>query len=673
MTRRHPVTRAQDPHRPDRRRPPGPRPETPASARLPVPGRGTRRAAPAGRPSAPHVLRRRLLVLPVVSVVLFAVVGVRLVNVQIRHPERFVAEGEGQRIASVSLPAGRGALLDRDGQALALSVPRRTVFADPSLISDPAATAGQLAPLLNLDRLDLQARMSGPGRFAVLARVLDDDVADAVEALELAGIGTVLEFKRERPSDDLARSVVGTVSGDGATGIAGLELQLDDLLTGTPGRVTYERSKATGGGAIAGTRRRVEPARPGAEVILTLDQDLQYEAERILAQHLEGAGAKGGTAIISRPSTGEVLALANLTRDEADGTFGPSSNNLGLTTVYEPGSVNKVITVAAALEEGLVTPDTVWSVPDDLEVGDHVFTDSHPHPTTDWSITDIVATSSNVGTIMLGQELGGDRLDSYLRRFGFGSGTGVDFPAESHGLLLDAQDYRDQSTAIGSVPIGQGVSVTALQMLQAFNVLANDGTYVPARLVREITRANGTTAPVPRQEPHRVVAPTTAAAVRAMMEQVVARGTGQAAAVPGYAVAGKTGTARKPQPDGGYRDEDGALDYVATFVGLLPAENPDLSILVAVDEPDPGRSIYAGDVAAPAFSELARWALRDLDIAPAAGGSVSEVPELSDSAQDVNDAVIPPSGAAREEDATGPAAGDGRDEAVASGDAVDDG
>ncbi|WCO65226.1 penicillin-binding protein 2 [Iamia majanohamensis] len=616
------------------------------------------------------MLRRRLLTLPVLSLVLLGVVGVRLVDVQVRHPDRYLAEGEDQRIASVTLPAGRGALVDRDGQALALSVPRRTVYADPSIIDDPGAVAAQLAPLLHVDRLELQDRMTGEGRFSVLARVLDDDVADTVEALDIRGIGTFLEYKRERPSDDLARSVVGTVSGDGSAGISGLELQLDDLLTGTPGEVTYERSKAPGGGAIAGTRRRIQEAQPGAQVSLTLDQALQYETERILAEHLERAGAEGGTAIISRPSTGEVLALANLSRDEETGAFDPSANNLGLTTVYEPGSVNKVITVAGALEEGLVTPDTVWSVPDELEVGDHVFTDSHPHPTTDWSITDIVATSSNVGTIMLGQGLGGDRLDEYLRRFGFGSGTGVDFPAESHGLLLDAEDYRDQSTALGSVPIGQGVSVTALQMLQAFNVLANDGTYVPARLVREVTRADGTVEPVPSEEPHRVVSATTAASVRAMMEQVVSRGTGQAAAVPGYSVAGKTGTARKPQPDGGYEDEDGRMHYVATFVGLLPAENPDLSILVAVDEPDPSRSIYAGDVAAPAFSELARWAVRDLDIPPAAGGSVSEVPDLSDSARDVTDAVIPPSGA-REEDATG-TAGDGASDPGATGDDADD-
>lgn len=604
-----------------------------------------------GRPTPPHVMRRRLLTLPVLSVLLFGVVAAKLVDVQVRNPDRFLAQGQVQRVASVRLPAGRGSLLDRNGEALAMSVPRRTVFADPSLITDPEAAARRLAPVLRVDRLLLTAQMSEPGRFTVLARTLDDPVADAVEALDIRGIGFVEEFKRVRPSSDLGRSTVGTVSADGASGTAGLEMQLNDMLTGTAGEVTYERAKVAGGGSIAGSQRRIVPARPGAEVTLTLDQALQFETERILADHLGRAGAEGGIAIVSRPSTGEILALANL-ETGPDGGLRPSSNNLALTTVYEPGSVNKIITVAAAIEEGIVTPETVMEVPDSLPVGDHVFTDSHPHPTTPWSVTDILATSSNVGTIMLAQQLGGERLDEYLRRFGFGTGTGLDFPAESRGLLLDAEDYETQSTAIGSVPIGQGVSVTALQMLQAFNVLGNDGSYVPARLVRGVTRSDGSTLPVPSAPPRRVVSDEAAGAVRAMMEQVVSRGTGQSAAVPGYTVAGKTGTARKPQPGGGYVDEDGVMHHVATFAGLLPAENPDLSVIVIIDEPDPDLSIYAADVAAPAFADISRVALRRMNIAPAVGGSITEVPEMSPSARDIDDALVPGSGAAREEGET---------------------
>jgi cell division protein FtsI (penicillin-binding protein 3) len=242
---------------------------------------------------------------------------------------------------------------------------------------------------------------------------------------------------------------------------------------------------------------------------------------------------------------------------------------------------------------------------------------------------------------MLADMLGPARMDAYLRRFGFGTKTGLGFPAESAGILLPTDQWEVPSTSMGSIPIGQGVSVTAMQMLEAINVLANSGTYVPPRLLRSITRADGTSEPVPTGASRRVVSAETAAAVRAMMAQVVERGTGQAAKVARYEVAGKTGTARKPQENGGYADEDGRMHYMATFVGLLPAERPDLSVIVVVDEPDPSRSIYASEVAAPAFADIARLALRRLSIPPSVGGSVSDVPELSPSAQDVGDVLTP--------------------------------
>lgn len=696
---RHPSRRGTAPPPSGRTRPSGPRRATPAPTRRPAPGRGTgaarerdhgsrppaRRAGGAGhrppperggpvgrapRPAPPHVVRRRMAVLPILSVLLFAAVTAKLVDVQVRNPDRYIAQGAQQRQGTATLPASRGAILDRNGEALALSVPRRTVFADPSLISDPEKVADLLAPHLDLPRAELVDALEGDGRFVVLQRTLPDDVADAVEALDLAGIGLYEEYLRVRPSDDVARSIVGGVTADGLDGTSGLEMQLDELLTGTPGELVFERSKADGGGTITGTRRQTEAARPGADVGLTLDLSLQYEAERILAQHLASAGAMGGTAIVSRPSTGEVLALANLEADD-DGTgFVPSANNQALTTVYEPGSVNKVVTVAAAIEAGLVTPETTMEVPDHLQVGDHEFTDSHPHATTTWTVTDILATSSNVGTIMLAQRLGGARMDDFLRRFGFGEPTGLDFPAESAGIMLPREEWARQSTAIGSIPIGQSISVTALQMLQAFNVLANDGTYVPARLVREVTDADGRAREVENGDPRQVVSPSTAQAVRAMMAQVVSRGTGQLAAVPGYSVAGKTGTARKPQPGGGYEDEDGRYHYIATFAGLLPAENPDLSIIVVIDEPDPGRSIYAGDVAAPAFADLARVALRRLGIPPSVGGDITDVPAMSDSAVEIGDAPVPPPPTS-DDDTTGDTTGDTASDETATDD--DDG
>lgn len=592
------------------------------------------------RPPAPHVVRRRVAVIPVLSILLFAAVAAKLVDVQVRNPDRYLAQGAAQRVTSTTLAAGRGAIYDRNGEALALSVPRRTVFVDPSMVDDAEGLARQLAPILRVPRARLVELMSGEGRFAVLARTVEDRVADRVEALDEDALGTIQEFDRVNPADDLARSILGQVTADGADGISGLELQFDDDLTGTAGSVTYERARVEGGGTITGTRRSVEPARPGADVTLTLDQPLQYEAEQSLAEHLARAGARGGTVVVSRPSTGEILALANLALDDGGTGYVPTAANTALTDVYEPGSVNKIVTVAAAIEEGIVTPDTVLDVPDTLQVGDHVFSDSHPHDTTPWSVTDILATSSNVGTIMLAQQLGSRRMDEYLRRFGFGRTSGLDFPDESAGLMIDPEQWDQQSTAIGSIPIGQGMAVTAVQMLEAFNVLANDGTYVPARLVREVTRPDGSSIDLPERDPWRVVSPETARAVRAMMAQVVERGTGQLAAVPGYSVAGKTGTARKPQPTGTYEDENGDMHYIATFGGLLPAENPDLSIIVVIDEPDPDLSIYAADVAAPAFADLARVALRRFGIPPSVGGEVIDVPEMSESAQEIGDAPI---------------------------------
>ncbi|QYG92795.1 hypothetical protein HC251_10380 [Iamia sp. SCSIO 61187] len=643
-----------------------PRRATQAPARRPAPGRGVHPSAPrtvsaavrrhpsqrpagptAGRPAPPHVLRRRLAAIPILAVLLFAAVSYKLVDVQLRNPERFLAQGEQQRVGTTTLAAGRGAILDRNGEALALSVPRRTVFADPSIIDDPDELARRLAPVLDVPRHELEDLMSVPGRFSILARTVDDDVAAAVAELDLHGIGTFQEYERINPSEDMARSIVGGVTEDGADGTSGLELQLDEALTGTPGEVVYEKAKVPGGGTITGTRRHIEPARPGADVTLTLDQVLQYEAERVLADHLERAGAMGGTAIISRPSTGEILAMANLAETD-EGGFAPTPDNVALTSVYEPGSVNKIITVAAAIELGIVTPDTTMFVPDSLQVGDHEFTDSHPHETTEWSVTDILATSSNVGTIMLAKEVGTARMDEFLRRFGFGTDTGLGFPSESAGIMLPPEEWDRQSTAIGSIPIGQGVAVTALQMLQAFNVLGSDGTYVPARLVRAITGPDGEAQTVPSGEPRRVVSPETAAAVRAMMAQVVSRGTGQTAAIPGYSIAGKTGTARKPQAGGDYEDEEGQMHYIATFAGLVPAENPDLSIIIVVDEPDPSRSIYAADVAAPAFADLARVALRRLGIPPSAGGDVTDVPDMSESARAIDDTPVP--GVPRRED-----------------------
>ncbi|MEJ7584621.1 MAG: penicillin-binding protein 2, partial [Acidimicrobiales bacterium] len=513
---------------------------------------------------------------------------------------------------------------------------------------DPAAAATALSRLLMIERSVLLDRLTGKGRFVLLAHTVPEALAADVRDLALPGIGTFDEFKRYQPSGDVARSLLGGVSEDGNVGYSGLEEQFDRLLDGRAGQVTYERSGE--GATIAGGQQRVKPARPGEDIVLTLDRAMQYEAEETLARHVAVAGAKGGIAIVTRPKTGEVLAMANVAVTPG-GAVGepavvrPTSNNLALTTVYEPGSVNKVITLAGAIDSGIVEPDTTLDVPDHIRVADHTFKDSHDHPTTPWSVTDILASSSNVGTITIAQKLGEEGLDGYLRSFGFGTKSALGFPDESAGLMLDVPDWS--GTSIGAIPIGQGISVTAMQMLAAYNVIANDGVYVAPRLVQATVGTDGRRRDRPPSRRRPVTSAETATKLRAMMAKVVSAGTGEKADVPGYSVAGKTGTARKPlaehMPGNGYMDLEGRYHYVATFAGVVPAEDPELSIIVVLDEPT--ASIFAGDVAAPAFSELARDALRRYQIAPPAevAASLRGLPEGSPSARAVAGPPLAPS------------------------------
>jgi len=579
-------------------------------------GRGRRRRGPrAGWRDAgdPH---RRAIGLLAVLVGLFAIVSLRLVMVQVVTADRYVRYGESQRgLEPIVLPAGRGAIFDRTGIELSLSVPQHTIWADPRLITDPAATAHRLAPVLLVDEAELRERLGRDAAFVYVARQIPDDVADAVEDLDLDGIFSLEEPKRINPAGDLARSVIGRTDVDNA-GVSGLELQYDEALTGEPGELVVERDRD--GRTIPAGRHHLDPATPGEDLVLTIDRNLQAESERILVEQVAERGAKGGTAIISDPETGKILALVNVAADPETGELQLTSNNVAVTANYEPGSVNKVITMAAAIEEGLVVPETELDVPDQLQVADHTFTDSHDMPD-HMSVAEILAQSSNVGTILVAQELGKERLYDYLRDFGFGDTTALDFPAEVSGALLAPGDWS--GTSIGTIPVGQGVSVTAMQMLLAYNAIANDGVYVPPKLVDEIIDADGERRPAPSGKSHRVVSPATAALVREMMASVVEEGTGEAAAIDGYEVAGKTGTARKPAPDGGYRWEDGDYHYISTFAGFMPADDPKLSVIVVLDEP---RSTYASTSAAPAFGELSRYALRLLRLPPPAAGNAGQ-------------------------------------------------
>jgi cell division protein FtsI (penicillin-binding protein 3) len=486
------------------------------------------------------------------------------------------------------------------------------VWADTRLIQDPARTAAALRDLLSLDAAQttaLTAKLASGKAFVYVQRRVADPVADAVAKAKLPGISLLDEPKRFDPSGDLARSVLGQVGVDN-DGLSGLELKYDRSLTGTPGSLRVERDPD--GRTIPNGDQHVVPAKRGDDLVLSIDRSMQYETERALAAQILAKHAKGGTAIVSDPSTGEILALANLALDPDTGQVRSIANDAAVTAAYEPGSVNKVVTVSAAIEEGLVSPSTQLEVPDHLQVGDHLFTDHDPHPTASYSVTKILSDSSNIGTIKIAQMLGADRFDSYLRRFGFGRKTALDLPYETAGILRPRSEYN--ATSMGSMPIGQGLAVSAMQMLEAYNVIANDGIYVPPKLVLDTVDRAGVRHPTADAPTHRVVSASTAQQVKGMLASVVSEGTGSRGGISGYTVAGKTGTARKPNPNGGYQDAAGNYHYIATFAGFVPAEKPALSIIVVIDEPS--GDIYASTVAAPVFADLAQYGLRAFHIPP---------------------------------------------------------
>lgn len=633
-------------------RPPGGVARPPASSRGPRGPRGPRPPRPARSrrrpgPVAPDQARRRTVVrlAGFVIVVLLACAGiaVRLADVQLAggacRTESVAdcrAYGAGQRQAERTIPAVRGTIYDRSGQPFALSVPAHRVVVDPTLVEDPAAAASALGALLDADEADLlEALADTDTRWRLLASAVPDDVRDDIAALGLDGVSFEATNARANPSDLLARSVIGRTypSGDpddkGRIGASGIERSQDAVLEGTPGTLRYEQDPS--GGRIADTAEKLEPAVPGTDLYLTLDQSLQYAAEQAVTEQVEATGAKQGMAIITRPSTGEVLAMVSVATDE-EGTVANTTDNRPVRAAFEPGSVNKMITVAGAMEEGLIDPETTREVPDNLLVGDHTFTDHDPHPTEQWSTTDILVTSSNVGTIKIAEQLGDAGLDRYLRAFGFGEVTGPDFPGEFGGIMQPVEDWS--TTDMGSIPIGQGIGVTALQMLAAYNVIANDGVYVEPKLVRATDEGEGQRATAPSAR-RRVVSAETAQGMSGMLQKVVSEGTGAPAQVPGYPVAGKTGTARIPQdgadPEDGYKDEDGRYHYESGFVGFVAGA--DLSIIVTIQ--DAQTSIYGSEVAAPVFARLAATALLSEQVPPPALADAASVPELSASAKEI--------------------------------------
>ena len=563
---------------------------------------------------------KRLSALTVIWLLLFSAILVQIVRLQVSQPEQLVAIGMKQRIRATRVAADRGDLLDRNGAPLAMSVREWRLVADPVAVANLASTSTSLSQSLSvagqslagLDPAAIQQRLAQGGRYTIVARGLDESKAGAIKALGLAGVSLELEPRRVYPAGDLARSILGRVDRtELQTGLSGLERGLDDKLRGKEGKLLVERNGR--GQQIPAGISQVQPAHRGTSYELTLDRSLQYFCEGALARSIADSGAKSGIVAVSDPRTGDVLCLANM-RVNNNNEVVNSEYNASLVDVYEPGSVNKVITIAAALEDKTIGASTTIVVPDRMQVGNHRFKDDEAHPSMRWTANDILAQSSNIGTIKIAQTLRSERIKTYLKAFGLGSFTGIGFPGESAGIL---PKYWTE-TAKATVPIGQGLAVTGLQMLAVYNTLANDGIRVPVRLVRGEVDAKGRERALPVGERLRVVSPNTAKTVTSMLESVVSSGTGRQATVAGYRVAGKTGTAQKPNLHSlGYQKDA----YVASFAGFFPAESPRVSIIVILDEPK--SSIYGGVVAAPLFAEVARFAGERYRIPPSSGTSIA--------------------------------------------------
>lgn len=512
------------------------------------------------------------------------------------------AEARSQQVDTVVVPGTRGRVLDRTGRVLAVSEKAATVVATPYQIKDPEKVARRMAPILGIDESAVtDALADREAGFAYIQRKVKPGAAEKVLDLGIEGISTIPDSRRIYPQGELAAQVIGAVGIDD-DGLTGLEQSQEETLRGADGEQEIVRD-ALGDPISFETKT---PAAAGDDIRLTIDASIQAQAESVIAQTVETYSAQGAAAIVMNPRSGDILALANYP------TFNPKDlesaseealRDRASAFTYEPGSTFKAVTVAAALEERLVTPDTVFDLPPTIQVADREIGESHPRGPLSLPVSDILAQSSNVGAVKIGLEVGTERLDKWIRTFGFGSPTGVDLPGEEGGIVPALEDYS--GSTIGNLPIGQGLAVTPLQMASFYSSIANGGKLRTPQLFEEI----GSTVPE-AGEHERVMSKRTAGRLRTMLKGVLADGgTASEVEVPGYELAGKTGTAQKVV-DGTYSDSL----YVASFVGFAPADDPELLAVVLVDEPVGVHT--GGAVAAPAFGEIAAFALPYLGVAP---------------------------------------------------------
>ncbi len=570
----------------------------------------------------------------VLAVVLLAV-GARLVQIQVLQAGRYRTQASEELSQSVTVPAVRGPIYDRNGAVLALSVPTETVIADDFQVAHPDAEAAALAPLVGMERSRLAGLLAERSGYVKIAQSLAQSRAQRVANASFPGITLVDDSEREFPNGQLAAPVIGSVHAS-QTGASGLEYEYNSRLDGTPGHEVLEASPS--GVSLPGTQVVDKTAaRPGEGIETTLDEPLQFTTEQALAAQIVATHAVSGIAEVMDVRTGQILAMANLVANPAakgktttaassSVTVGPTEpvseapGNLALSQVYEPGSVFKLVTFSAALQDGVIGPDSTFTVPDSIELDGSRFHDAETHPTETLTATQILAQSSNIGTSEIAQALGETRLLAQVHTLGFGEATDLGFPGQAAGIVAGASQW--EPTNFVSLPIGQVDAVTAQQVIDAYNMVANGGVFVTPKLTMATVGADGAPKTTPPSATHRVISPTVDTELNSMLEQVVAVGTGTSAVVPGYTVAGKTGTAQVPNAQGnGY--VTGA--YMASFVGYAPATHPVLSAIVVLNRPTP---IFGGTVSAPVFSQIMSYALHRYDI-PTTPGAPTEAPPLS--------------------------------------------
>jgi cell division protein FtsI (penicillin-binding protein 3) len=545
------------------------------------------------------VIERRIGLLFAAFLVCFVVVGARAFWLQGVQGSKLASEAISQQTEAIPLPSLRGSVLDRRGNALAASEDTATVFAVPPEVTKPALAAEKLAPILKLSESKVLGAVTGETTYAVLAKQVSLPTAKRIERLELQGIGEDPDSRRTYPQGELAAQVIGAVGSENQ-GLTGLEMGEEDVLHGTDG----ERRIVTDATGEPIRLETAQEAEDGENIQLTLDPAIEQKTEEALAEVGETYAPKGATAIVMNPRNSQILAMANwppVDLSDLSSAEPEDLRNRATEFTYEPGSTFKAFTVAAALQEKEVTPETSFYLPSQLHVADRIIEDAEARPPISLTVAQILAQSSNVGAATIGLKLGATRFSKWIDRFGFGRPTGVQLPVDEQGLVLKLDEYS--GSTMGNLPIGQGLGVTPMQMMAGYQAIANGGILRRPQLIEKIGDES-----VHEPKGHRVIDASVAAQVREMLEGVLqAGGTASEVSVPGYTLAGKTGTAQVAE-HGTYSD----TKYIASFIGFAPAQDPQLLVSVIVDEPQ--GEIYGGSVAAPAFGKIAAFALPYLGV-----------------------------------------------------------